>query len=40
MSGRANQPQVPALDIGQKNVLLRFVKAVDLIDEEYRSSAV
>jgi len=40
MSRRPNQSQDAALDIGQEDILLRFVKPVDLIDKKDRSSAV
>src|SRR5207302_7363138 len=36
---RANQTNVALLDVGQKRVLLRFVKAMDLIDEDDGSRA-
>jgi hypothetical protein len=34
VSGGANEPDDAAFDVGQKNVLLRFVKAVDFVDEQ------
>src|SRR5436190_1341149 len=34
VSGRANQAEISRFDIGQKNVLLRFVEMMDLIDEQ------
>src|SRR6476646_8547566 len=36
VSGRANQAEASSFDIGQKNVLLRFVEMMDLIDEQDR----
>src|SRR5206468_8196911 len=36
VSGRANQAEASSFDIGQKNVLLRFVEVMDLIDEQDR----
>src|SRR6266481_8398683 len=36
VSGRANQAEISSFDIGQKNVLLRFVEMMDLIDEQDR----
>ena len=36
VSRRADQPQISAFDIGQQDVLLRFVEVMNLIDEEDR----
>src|SRR5438046_3404438 len=36
VSGRANQAKASGFDIGQKNVLLRFVEMMDFIDEQDR----
>src|SRR6266699_84009 len=36
VSGRANQSEASSFDVGQKNVLLRFVEMMDLIDEQDR----
>ncbi len=33
---RADEPQISALDVGQQDVLLRFVEMMDLIDEHDR----
>ena len=34
----ADEAQVPALDVGQEDVLLRFVEVMDLVDEQDRFS--
>src|SRR5437016_13604023 len=34
--GRTNQPQIATLNVRQKNVLLRLVEMMDLIDEQDR----
>src|ERR1051326_54574 len=34
--GRANQTEISGLDIGQKNVLLRLIEMMDLINEQDR----
>src|SRR6266404_5917131 len=36
VSGRSDQPEISAFDIGEENILLRFVKVVDLVDEQDR----
>src|SRR4029077_2737474 len=34
VSRRPNQPKISTFDVGQKNVLLRFVEMMDLVDEQ------
>src|SRR6266481_7567943 len=36
VGGRANQAEISSFDIGQENILLRFVEVVDLVDEQDR----
>ena len=36
VSGRSNQPQVSTFDIGQENILLRFVEMMDFVDKQNR----
>ena len=36
--GRANQPEISSFDIRQKNVLLRLVEVMDLVNEQNRLS--
>src|ERR1700730_17201443 len=36
VSGRADQPEISSFHIGQKNVLLRFVEVMDLVDKQDR----
>src|SRR6266404_6202549 len=36
VSGRSDQPEISAFDIGEENILLRFVEVMDLVDEQDR----
>src|SRR6266487_2429170 len=36
VSGRSDQPEISAFDVGEKNILLRFVEVMDLVDEQDR----
>src|SRR6266853_163899 len=36
VSGRSDQPEISAFDVGEENILLRFVEVMDLVDEQDR----
>ena len=36
VSGRANETEISGFYVGQQNVLLRFIKMMDLVDEQNR----
>src|SRR5437762_981780 len=36
VSSRSNQPEISAFDVGEENILLRFVEVMDLVDEQDR----